>query len=249
MHGRAAADLPGPRNAVRRRRRFSAGCSPLTSRATWWSWPRTTSPAVSVRSGRSCRSPVFIVVLGVVTVAALAVQKAGYVARRALLFLHAGLLAGCLGVAVGFGPFAHALFQGERRGLARGRSRRWVPDASVRQRRHTIWLWRGALAKPIVPGIAFVIASSPVLACAPPHGTADDLRRSRGTGVCPRGARRERSRQGQPFGAGGATRSWMASAALSVSCELVSRARPRIHSHRPNGMSSSSAICEGLSGG
>ena len=52
--------------------------------------------------------PVFIVVLGVVTVAALAVQKAASATRRALLVVHAGLLAGCLGVAVGFGPFTDA---------------------------------------------------------------------------------------------------------------------------------------------
>jgi uncharacterized membrane protein YoaK (UPF0700 family) len=52
--------------------------------------------------------PVFIAVLGVVTLAAGAVEKAGYSPRRALLLLQAILLAACLGVGVGFGPFGDA---------------------------------------------------------------------------------------------------------------------------------------------
>jgi uncharacterized membrane protein YoaK (UPF0700 family) len=52
--------------------------------------------------------PVFVAVLGVVTLASLAAQQAGYGPRRALLVLHAALLAGCLGLGVGFGPFADA---------------------------------------------------------------------------------------------------------------------------------------------
>jgi len=50
--------------------------------------------------------PVFVAVLGVVTLASVAVEKAGYGCRRGLLVLQAGLLAGCLGLGVGFGPFA-----------------------------------------------------------------------------------------------------------------------------------------------
>jgi uncharacterized membrane protein YoaK (UPF0700 family) len=50
--------------------------------------------------------PVFIVVLGAVTAAAVGVEKAGYGSRRALLFLQAALLAGCLGAGIWFGPFA-----------------------------------------------------------------------------------------------------------------------------------------------
>jgi uncharacterized membrane protein YoaK (UPF0700 family) len=52
--------------------------------------------------------PVFIAVLGAVTLAAGAVEKAGYGSRRAFLVLQAALLAGCLGLGVGFGPFADA---------------------------------------------------------------------------------------------------------------------------------------------
>jgi len=52
--------------------------------------------------------PVFILVLGTVTGAAVGLEKTRYGSRRALLFLQAVLLAGCLAVAVGFGPFADA---------------------------------------------------------------------------------------------------------------------------------------------
>jgi uncharacterized membrane protein YoaK (UPF0700 family) len=52
--------------------------------------------------------PMFVAVLAAVTLASLAARKAGYGSRRALLVLHAALLAGCLGLGVGFGPFADA---------------------------------------------------------------------------------------------------------------------------------------------
>jgi uncharacterized membrane protein YoaK (UPF0700 family) len=52
--------------------------------------------------------PVFIVVLGVVTLASETIEGAGYSSRRALLVLQAALLAGCLGLGVGLGPFANA---------------------------------------------------------------------------------------------------------------------------------------------
>src|SRR5919201_4255835 len=52
--------------------------------------------------------PVFVAVLGVVTLASLAVAKAGYSSRRGLLVLQAALLASCLGLGVGFGPFSNA---------------------------------------------------------------------------------------------------------------------------------------------
>jgi uncharacterized membrane protein YoaK (UPF0700 family) len=52
--------------------------------------------------------PVFIAVLGAVTLASGAVEKAGYQPRRALLVLQAALLASCLGLGAGFGPFADA---------------------------------------------------------------------------------------------------------------------------------------------
>ena len=52
--------------------------------------------------------PVFVAVLGVVTLASMEAEKAGYRSRRALLVLQAALLAGCLGLGVGFGPFADA---------------------------------------------------------------------------------------------------------------------------------------------
>jgi uncharacterized membrane protein YoaK (UPF0700 family) len=52
--------------------------------------------------------PVFVAVLGAVTLASAAAAKAGYGSRRALLVLQAALLAGCLGLGAGFGPFADA---------------------------------------------------------------------------------------------------------------------------------------------
>ncbi len=52
--------------------------------------------------------PVFVAVLGAVTLASGAVEKAGYSQRRPLLVLQAALLAGCLGLGAGFGPFADA---------------------------------------------------------------------------------------------------------------------------------------------
>jgi uncharacterized membrane protein YoaK (UPF0700 family) len=52
--------------------------------------------------------PVFIAVLGVLTLAFGRVEKAGDGSRRALLVLHAALLAACLGLGAGFGPFADA---------------------------------------------------------------------------------------------------------------------------------------------
>jgi uncharacterized membrane protein YoaK (UPF0700 family) len=51
--------------------------------------------------------PVFIVVLGAVTFASKSIQGVGYSSRRALLVLQAILLAGCLGLGVGLGPFAN----------------------------------------------------------------------------------------------------------------------------------------------
>ena len=50
--------------------------------------------------------PVFVVVLGLVTLAAVEAEKVGYQSRRALLFFQAVLLAGCLVLGVQFGPFA-----------------------------------------------------------------------------------------------------------------------------------------------
>jgi uncharacterized membrane protein YoaK (UPF0700 family) len=52
--------------------------------------------------------PVFVVVLGAVTVASVATERAGYGSCRGLLVVHAGLLAGCLGLGVAFGPFVDA---------------------------------------------------------------------------------------------------------------------------------------------
>jgi uncharacterized membrane protein YoaK (UPF0700 family) len=52
--------------------------------------------------------PVFIVVLGVVTLASGMIEGAGYRPRQALLALQAALLAGCLGLGAGFGSFADA---------------------------------------------------------------------------------------------------------------------------------------------
>src|SRR6266436_5888459 len=50
--------------------------------------------------------PVFVAVLGAVTLASGAIEKAGCSSRRPFLILQAALLAACLGVGVGFGPFA-----------------------------------------------------------------------------------------------------------------------------------------------
>jgi uncharacterized membrane protein YoaK (UPF0700 family) len=58
------------------------------------------------RVGPLLSVPVFIVVLGVVTLAIGRVEKARAGSRRALLVLHAASLAACLGLGVGFGPFA-----------------------------------------------------------------------------------------------------------------------------------------------
>ena len=52
--------------------------------------------------------PMFIAVLGAVTLASGEVEKAGYESRRVLLVLQAALLAGCLGLGIRFGPFADA---------------------------------------------------------------------------------------------------------------------------------------------
>jgi len=52
--------------------------------------------------------PVFVVVLGVVTLAAGAIERAGYGSRRPLLVLQVALLAGCLGFGVGLGPLTKA---------------------------------------------------------------------------------------------------------------------------------------------
>src|SRR5262245_52741339 len=49
--------------------------------------------------------PVFVGVVSAVTVAAGVIERTGSSARRALLVLHAVLLAGCLTLAVVFGPF------------------------------------------------------------------------------------------------------------------------------------------------
>src|SRR5260370_3828327 len=48
--------------------------------------------------------PIFIAVLGAVTLASGPFEQAGYSPRRALLVLQAVLLAGCLGLGVGCGP-------------------------------------------------------------------------------------------------------------------------------------------------
>jgi uncharacterized membrane protein YoaK (UPF0700 family) len=71
--------------------------------------------------------PVFIVVLGAVTLASEAIEKqAGHAPRRALLVLHVALLAGCLGLGVAFGPFVTRIAQW-RCSSACSRSRRWPP--------------------------------------------------------------------------------------------------------------------------
>jgi uncharacterized membrane protein YoaK (UPF0700 family) len=51
--------------------------------------------------------PVFIVVLGIVTLISGTIERAGYCSRRALLVLQAALLAACLCLGVGLGPFAN----------------------------------------------------------------------------------------------------------------------------------------------
>ena len=55
--------------------------------------------------------PVFIAVLGVVALAFGRVEKASDGSQRALLVQHAPLLAACLGLGVGFGPFAEQAFE------------------------------------------------------------------------------------------------------------------------------------------
>jgi uncharacterized membrane protein YoaK (UPF0700 family) len=60
------------------------------------------------RVGPLLSVPVFIAVLGVVTLAFGRVEKASDGSRRALLVLHAALLAVCLGLGVGFGSNARA---------------------------------------------------------------------------------------------------------------------------------------------
>ena len=52
--------------------------------------------------------PVFVAVLGTVTLVSRAVDKAGYRSRRPLLMLQAVLLAACLGLGAALGPFASA---------------------------------------------------------------------------------------------------------------------------------------------
>jgi uncharacterized membrane protein YoaK (UPF0700 family) len=52
--------------------------------------------------------PVFIAVLGAVTLAFGRAEKVSDRSRRALLVVHAALLAACLGLGVGFGPFPEA---------------------------------------------------------------------------------------------------------------------------------------------
>jgi len=60
------------------------------------------------RVGPLLSVPVFVAMLGVMTLAFGRVEKADDVSQRALLVLHAVLLAACLGLGVGFGPFADA---------------------------------------------------------------------------------------------------------------------------------------------
>jgi uncharacterized membrane protein YoaK (UPF0700 family) len=52
--------------------------------------------------------PVFVAVLGAVTLASRAAERAGYQSRRGLLVLQAALLGGCLVLGTGFGPFPNA---------------------------------------------------------------------------------------------------------------------------------------------
>jgi uncharacterized membrane protein YoaK (UPF0700 family) len=58
------------------------------------------------RVGPLLALPVFVAVLGAVTVASVAIERAGYASGRGLMVLHAGLLTGSLGFGVAFGPFA-----------------------------------------------------------------------------------------------------------------------------------------------
>ena len=58
------------------------------------------------RVGPLLALPVFVAVLGGVTVASVAIERAGYASGRGLMVLHAGLLTGSLGFGVAFGPFA-----------------------------------------------------------------------------------------------------------------------------------------------
>lgn len=51
--------------------------------------------------------PVFVAVLGVVTLVSALAEQAGHRVRFGMLVLHAALLAGCMCVAIGFGPFDH----------------------------------------------------------------------------------------------------------------------------------------------
>ena len=57
------------------------------------------------RVGPLLAVPLFVAVLGMVTLAARAVERVGYAPGRALLILHATLLAGCLALGTWFGPF------------------------------------------------------------------------------------------------------------------------------------------------
>jgi uncharacterized membrane protein YoaK (UPF0700 family) len=52
--------------------------------------------------------PVFVAVLGGVTMASVAAERAGHGSRRPLLVFQAVLLAACLGLGVGFGPITDA---------------------------------------------------------------------------------------------------------------------------------------------
>jgi uncharacterized membrane protein YoaK (UPF0700 family) len=60
------------------------------------------------RVGPLLSVPVFVAVLGVVTLAFGRVEKASDGSRRALLVLHAAPLTACLGLGAAFGPFADA---------------------------------------------------------------------------------------------------------------------------------------------
>lgn len=58
--------------------------------------------------GQLLSVPVFVVVLGAVTLVSDAFERAGHESRPALLVLHVVLLAACLGLGVVWGPFADA---------------------------------------------------------------------------------------------------------------------------------------------